>query len=113
MNITKITGTDGGLDYTRWEMTDGDEFIGMIDVHTSGLILNVEVADPHRGEGHARTLYETAAADATLYHVPAWGCTPEGEAFAAAMGGDTMDDDEAAEILGLVWDDEYQTYLAA
>lgn len=113
MNITITTGTDNGLSYTRWEMTDGDAFVGMIDVHTSGLILNIEVANAYRGEGHARTLYETAAAEVALYHVPAWGRTPEGEAFAEAMGGDTMDDDEAAEILGLVWDDEYRTYLAA
>ena len=48
---------------------------------------------------HARRA--PADAEHGLLHVPAWGRTWEGEQFADAMGGDTMDDEQAAEILGL------------
>lgn len=100
--ITSSTGTADGLGYTRWTLTvDGDE-AAFLDAHTAtGLILNVEVEKPHRGEGYARALYEHADAQVGLYHVPAWGRTPEGNAFAEAMGGDTMDDEQAAAILDL------------
>ena len=54
-----------------------------------------------QGEGFARKLYEHADAEHGLLHVPAWGRTWEGEQFAAAMGGETMDDEQAAAILGL------------
>ena len=36
-----------------------------------------------------------------LYHVPEWGCTENGAGFAEAMGGDVMDDETAATILGV------------
>ena len=73
--------------------------VGYLLAHTSGLILNVEVDEDHQGEGIARALYEHADQAQGLYHVPAWGRTDDGEGFATAMGGDTMDDDEAAAIL--------------
>ena len=111
--ITKTTGADNGIDYIRWEMTDGDQVIGFLDAHTSGLILSVEIAPEHRGNGFARELYEAASAEVELLHVPEWGRTEEGNLFAEGMGGETMDDDEAAEILGLVWDNVCDTYVAA
>lgn len=95
--ITQTTTTDNGLattvfanDYAR------------LAVHTdTGLILSIDVPAEHRGEGHARTIFEHAETIMDLYHVPAWGCTEDGLAFAEAMGGDTMDDQEAADVLGL------------
>lgn len=97
--ITRTETTIDGLDAITWTLTIDGEQVAHLDAHVSGLILNVEVNDDHRGEGHARRLYE--AADIRLLHVPAWGRTFEGNAFAEAMGGDVMDDEEACRILDL------------
>ena len=97
--ITRTETTIDGLSAIVWTLAVDGETVGHLDAHTSGLILNVEVAAEHRGEGYARALYE--AADIPLLHVPSWGRTPEGDAFAQAMGGDTMDDETACEILDL------------
>ena len=101
MNITTTATTEDGLTATRYAaIIDGTE-AGYLLAHTSGLILNVEIEEDHQGEGIARALYEHADKTQGLYHVPAWGCTPEGLGFVEAMGGDIMDEQEAADILGL------------
>ncbi len=101
MNITTTNvpaqGTD--LEGTRYTATIDGIDVGYLLAHTSGLILNVEVDEDHQGEGIARALYEHADQAQGLYHVPTWGRTDDGEGFATAMGGDTMDDEEAATIL--------------
>lgn len=90
-----------GLESIVWTITEDGEQIGHLDAHASGLILNIEVIAARQGEGFARKLYEHADAEHGLLHVPAWGRTWEGEQFAEAMGGDAMDDEQAAQILGL------------
>lgn len=100
--ITRTETTIDGLPAITWTLTLDGEQIAHLDAHTSGLILNIEVDEAHRGEGHARRLYDTA--DITLLHVPAWGRTYEGNIFAEAMGGDTMDDEQACQILDLELD---------
>lgn len=64
------------------------------------IISNIEVSENHRGKGIARSLYE--AADQMLDHLkhaPAGGCTPEGLAFAQAVGGEVADDmDELTDL---------------
>lgn len=104
MTTTQITRTEqtiDGLDAIVWTLTVEGEQVAHLDAHRSGLILNVEVDADRRGEGLARALYAHADAEHGLTHVPTWGRTPEGNAFAEAMGGDTMDDQQAADILGL------------
>lgn len=101
MEITTTTQITDGLDSIRYAaIIDGTE-VAYLLAHTSGLILNVEVDEDHQGEGIARALYEYADNAQGLYHVPAWGRTDDGQGFAHAMGGDVMDDEQAAEILGL------------
>lgn len=101
MEITTTSHTEDGLPGTRYSMIEDGAEIGHLLAHTSGLILNVEIEEDHQGEGIARALYEHADKTQGLYHVPSWGCTPEGLGFAEAMGGDIMDEQEAADILGL------------
>jgi len=102
MGITTTTGTEHGLDYTEWTLTVDGTTVASLSAHTaSGLILNVEVDAAHRGEGHARSLYEHADSTLGLYHVPSWGRTEDGDGFADAMGGPVMNDQEACDILGL------------
>ena len=99
--ITRTTDTENGLEFTRWTLAIDGEEIGFLAAHASGLILNVEVDTAHQGEGHARRLYEHADREHGLLHVPAWGRSGEGDGFAEAVGGDTMDDERAATILGV------------
>lgn len=101
-----ITRTETLEHYGRttvtWTLTLDDTPVATLTAdRDSGLIMQVEVDEDHRGEGHARALYEHADADLGLYHVPAWGRTPEGDGFAEAMGGPVMDDQDACDILGL------------
>ena len=99
--ITRTEATIDGLDAIVWTLTLDGQTIAHLDAHTSGLILNIEVDPAHQGEGHARALYQHADTEHGLYHVPAWGRTDDGDAFAVAMGGDVMDDEQACAILGL------------
>lgn len=97
--ITRTEGVIDGLDAITWTLTIDSEPVAYLAAHTTGLILNVEVQESHRGEGHARALYTHAATEHGLLHVPAWGRTEDGERFAQAVGGDVMDDEQAAQIL--------------
>lgn len=96
MEITTTT-TDTEITYT---MIDEGIEVGELIAHTTGLILNVEVNADRQGEGIARQLFEYADAEQGLYHIPSWGRTEDGDGFAEAMGGDTMDDAQAAKIVG-------------
>lgn len=88
-----------GAEYLIWETSDK---AGTLYVHpTSGLIMNIEVDAARRGEGIARSLYEAACEVMDIYHVPSWGRTVEGDAFAEAVGGEVMDDEDACQVLGV------------
>ena len=98
----------------RWFAIEDGERIGELyaDVDRE-IIMNIEVIPGRRGEGIARSLYE--AADQMLDHLkhaPAGGCTPEGLAFAQAVGGEVADDmDELKDLhealAALDEDDDY------
>lgn len=100
MEITTTSTTQDGLDCIRYAAIDDGTEVAYLLAHTSGLILNVEVDDDHQGEGIATRLYRHADAAQGLYHVPSWGRTEDGDAWATRMGGDTMDDEQAARIVG-------------
>ena len=105
MNINQTRGTYYGdtTDNHIFTITDEQGIAAELYINTEHLVIaNIEVREDRRGEGLARALYEHA--DTTLdgiYHMPAWGCTPEGQAFAEAMGGDILDDETAAEFAGV------------
>lgn len=94
LTITTRTGDyygDGSSNHI-WETHDSNgtliaELYVSTDRHE---IMNIWVDEDHRGEGHARTLYETAAAQMDIFHAPAAHRTPEGDAFAKAVGGPTI-----------------------
>ena len=90
-----------GLDCIRYAAIDYGTEVGYLLAHTSGLILNVEVDDDRQGEGIATCLYRYADAAQGLYHIPSWGRTEDGDAWATRMGGDTMDDEQAAAVVGM------------
>ena len=91
-----------GTDCLIWEVTDEQGIAAELYIDaTHRMIMNIEVRGDRQGEGLARDLYETATATGAIFHVPAWGCTVEGLAFAEAMGGEVMDDETAAMITGV------------
>lgn len=78
--------------YHIWQNHDADgdliaELYVSIDRHE---IMNIEVTEAYRGEGHARAIYETASAQMDIYHAPVGHRTLEGNAFAEAVGGPTV-----------------------
>lgn len=90
--------TEEGKTYT---LVDEDEAVAVMTLHESGLILSIDVTEGMGRRGYATRLYEEVVALRPVYHVPDWGRTPEGDAWARAVGGDVMDDEQAAAIVGM------------
>ena len=102
--ITTRTGDyyGDGSSNLIWEIADETGVVAELYIDaTHRMIMNIEVRADRQGEGLARALYEAACETGDVFHVPAWGCTPEGLAFAEAMGGEVMDDETAAAITGV------------
>lgn len=80
-----------GTNNLIWEITDEQgiaaELYVSADRHE---IMNIEVRRDRRGEGLARALYEAATSETTVYHAPVAHRTEEGDAFARAVGGETI-----------------------
>jgi hypothetical protein len=73
-----------------WTITDEQGLASEMYVRQADLVIaNVETREDRRGEGLARSLYEAAPAqiDGIVHDLPAHR-TPEGDAFAQAVGGD-------------------------
>ena len=96
MRTAEITSRTGdyygdGTSNHIWEITDEQGTIAELYVSVERHeIMNVEVREDHRGEGLARSLYQAAAAAMSIYHAPIAHRTPEGDAFAQAVGGETV-----------------------
>ncbi|MEU0659644.1 GNAT family N-acetyltransferase [Streptomyces lavendulocolor] len=94
LTITSRIGDYYGDDSSNhiWETHDADgNLIAELYVSTErNEIMNIWVDEDHRGEGHARALYETATRQMDVFHAPAAHRTPEGHAFAEAVGGETV-----------------------
>ncbi|WP_328313070.1 hypothetical protein OG432_24325 [Streptomyces sp. NBC_00442] len=75
-----------------WETRDADgELIAELYISTDrNEIMNIEVNEDHRGEGHARALYQAASSQIPVFHAPVAHRTAEGNAFAEAVGGETV-----------------------
>ncbi|WP_433717481.1 hypothetical protein ACQP2U_43995 (plasmid) [Nocardia sp. CA-084685] len=74
-----------------WEITDAKGVAAELYVCTDrSEIANIEVRKDRRGEGLARALYEAAVAQMPIYHAPVAHRTEEGNAFAQAVGGETV-----------------------
>ena len=99
--ITRTEQITDGHPTIMWTISDEQGIASELIAHTSGLILSVDTRPDRQYEGLAREIFEHADAEHGLYHVPVWGRTHEGNRWADAVGGDTMDDQEACDILGL------------
>lgn len=90
MEIIKSTDTDTTT-YTL--MIDDTDAAELTIWTTTREVANVETRTAFQRQGLARTLWEHANAEAELFHALPHHRTPEGDAFADAMGGDTIDDE--------------------
>ena len=111
--ITRTEQITDGLPTIMWTISDEDGIAAELVAHTSGLIMMVDVRADRQREGLATRLYLHADAEHGLYHVPVWGRSFEGNRWADAVGGDTMDDQQACDILGLDLDVVTGAFFAA
>lgn len=84
------TETDGTVTYALH--VDGEQVSNLdIDAQTR-MVWNVETAAGHERRGYARTLWDAANTEAECFHALEHHRTFEGDAFAEAMGGETIDE---------------------
>lgn len=89
---TTITRTEQADIITYAALVDGEQVSHLdIDAQTR-MVWNVETAAGHERQGYARMLWEAASDEAECYHALDHHRTTEGDAFAHAMGGETIDE---------------------
>jgi hypothetical protein len=94
MEITRTATADT----TTWTLTvDGVEVSTLSAWTANGEIAQVETLAAHQGNGYARTLHAHADDDfrGGIYHTIEAHRTDEGDAFAQAVGGYTIDEADA------------------
>ena len=93
---TYRTGTYYGETETLhiWEIADDQGIAAELYVSMDHLeIMQIETRSDRRGEGLARSLWDAANAQmGTIYHSLPAHRTPEGDAFAEAVGGESVTD---------------------
>lgn len=90
MTTTQITRTEQAdtITYTAWiDDTDAAELVIWAATRE---VANVETRRAYQRQGLARTLWEYANAEAECFHSLEHHRTPEGDAFARAVGGQTI-----------------------
>ena len=84
------TETDGIITYAL--LLDGKQ-ISHLDIDSkTRMVWNVETATGHERRGYARSLWEAANAESECFHALEHHRTAEGDAYAEAMGGATIDE---------------------
>lgn len=92
--MTTITRTEQAETITYTATIDGQAVSFLIINAATRKVCNIETAAAHRGEGHARNLWEAANAEADCFHDLDHHRTAEGDAFAQAVGGETISDED-------------------
>ena len=86
-------------DRTIWILLiDDDTEIASLEVWTAnGEIANVKTSHPYQRMGYAHALYRRAQSDfdGGIFHTVYTHRTPDGDAFAHAVGGDTIESSAA------------------
>ena len=92
MTTTQITRTEAEGTITYAAIVDGDQ-VSFLDIDAeTRQVWNVETADDFQGQGFARSLWEAANVEAECFHALDHHRTAEGDAFAQAVGGETIDE---------------------
>lgn len=95
MDITRTANTDT----TTWAAVQDGAEIAWLSIWTANReIANVEVRAAHQRHGHAAALYRQADTEAPIFHTISAHRTQDGNAFAAHVGGQDIDEDDALVI---------------
>lgn len=89
MTTTQITRTEDTITYAA--IIDGEEVSTLTIDATTRKVLDVETLNAYQRQGLARLLWDAANAEAECFHAVEHHRTDEGDAFAHAVGGDTID----------------------
>lgn len=95
--MTTITRTEQADTITYTAEIDGERVAFLIIDTATRRVCNVETAAAHQREGHARSLWEAANAEADCFHDLDHHRSAEGDAFAHAVGGETISDEDGFE----------------
>lgn len=88
-DIARYSETDAPSHH--WAMViDGDTVSELWVSIETGEIGQVETPKQHRRNGYAAALYAQAASEIAIFHAPASHRSYEGNAFAEAVGGDSL-----------------------
>ena len=103
---TTITRTEQADTIVYAAMIDGQQ-VSHLDIDgQSRMVWNVETADGFERQGFARMLWEAANAEAECFHALDHHRTAEGDAFARAMGGETIaPEDDYIDVCCICTDD--------
>ncbi|WP_308491006.1 hypothetical protein [Microbacterium terrisoli] len=91
MSSTEITRTEQADTITYTVTIDGTDASTLVIDAATRKVANIETRTAYRGEGLARSLWEHANAEAECFHALEHHRTAEGDAFAHAVGGSTID----------------------
>ena len=90
MSTTQITRTEQADTITYTAAIDGAEVSELVIDSGTRKVVNIETLTAYRGQGIARSLWTAANAEAECYHAVEHHRTDEGNAFAQAVGGETI-----------------------
>lgn len=90
---TTITRTEQADTITYTAIVDGADAAQLVIWSDRREVANVETTASHRRQGLARMLWDYANDEAECFHSLDHHRTPEGDAFAHAVGGETIDTD--------------------
>lgn len=92
MTTTEVTRTEQGLTITYTAMVDGIDAAELVIWTGSREVANIETRTAYQRQGLASMLWATANSEGQCFHSLDHHRTPEGDAFAHSVGGDTIDE---------------------
>jgi hypothetical protein len=92
MTTAEITRTEQADTITYTARIDGTDASELVITADRREVANVETRRDYQRRGLARLLWDAANADAQCFHALPHHRTDEGEQFATAVGGDTIDE---------------------
>ena len=90
MTTTQITRTETTETITYAAIIDGIEASFLVIDAGTRKVVNIETATTYARQGLASALWVAANAEAECFHAVEHHRTPEGDAFAQAVGGETI-----------------------
>jgi hypothetical protein len=90
--MTTITRTEQADTITYTATIDGTDAAELVIWTATREIANVETSSDYQRQGLARALWTAANTEGECFHSLDHHRTPEGDAFAHAVGGDTISD---------------------